>query len=190
MNMLNKLFIQQRHIFLAPGNYIHPDFNQDGYHQLPPRLQEKYNQQLIEKYSLSMPNDNTRLLPNILSIHWSKLPVIAVHLGGILQTDMQSWSGKVPNMNIVNQYFRHPLNSHNILNLGMSEEVLISGAAQVLSCLAPFGHIYVQRAKYMFNERIQSVISLNNNITLPWNVIAATCHYLSRSQYNENTSTH
>ncbi len=31
MNMLNKLFIQQRHIFLAPGNYIHPDFNQDGY---------------------------------------------------------------------------------------------------------------------------------------------------------------
>lgn len=190
MNMLNKLLTQQGHIFLAPGQYFHPDFNYDGYHQLPTLLKERHNKQLIEQYCLSIPNTHTRLLPQVLLTYWDKLPIIAVHLGGLLQAKIQLGSSKLPNIEMLHQYFRYPLNPDEILNLSSKKTLMASGATQILSCLAPFGHIYVQRAKFMFNKEIQQLIPINSGITLPWNIIEETCHYISRNQYHENTSTH
>lgn len=190
MNTLNKLLTQQGHIFLAPGQYFHPDFNCDGYHQLPTLLQERHNKQLIEEYCLSIPNIHTRLLPQALSSCWNKLPIIAVHLGGLLQTKIQLGSGKLPNIEMLRQYFRYPLNPDEILNLSSSKTLIASGATQILSCLASFGHIYVQRAKFMFNNEIQQLIPIDSDVTLPWNIIEETCHYIRRSQYHEDTSTH
>lgn len=190
MQMLTKLLIEQKDIFLAPGHYFHSEFNGVIYDQLPPLLQKQHNQKLIEKYTLLIPNNQTAFLPKILSTHWNKLPIIAVHLGGILHLQSVSMSGKILNNERLQHYFHQPLNPMKILNNNIETRLIASGAAQVLLCLAPFGHAYTQRAKYMFNTQVQKMIPNCNNPILPWNIIEKTCNYLSGHEKNENTAPH
>lgn len=187
MQMLSKLLIEQGDIFLAPGNYFHPEFNGLIYIQLPPLLQKQHNQKLIEQYDLQMPSTQTRLLPKALSVHWKKLPIVAVHLGAFLQVQSEFFFGKPPNSKMLQHYFLQPLNPIEVLNNNTESKLIASGAAQILLCLAPFGHAYVQRAKYMFSQQVQQMIPNCHQAILPWNIIEKTCHYLSESTKNETT---
>ena len=77
MPLLSKLLVEQKNIFLAPGEYFHSEFIGTHYHQLPPLLQKQQNSQLIEQYQLGLPNENTPILPKILADNWSRIPTIA-----------------------------------------------------------------------------------------------------------------
>ncbi len=188
MQRLNKLLIQQQDIFLAPGSYFHSEFNGDFYHQLPVLLQEQHNHKLIEQYALPSANPRTPLLPNVLSIHWKQLPIVAVHIGGVMQTESQQQSRKLPNSETLRRYFRRPLNAQDILNNNAPTALIALGAAKVLSSLAPFGSAYILRAKYMFNREIQQMIPAHRETMLPWNIIEEICHYINRNKNNENTA--
>lgn len=188
MQILNKLLVEQKDIFLAPGHYFHSDINGVIYDQLPPLLQKQHNRQLIKRYVLSMPNNQTSLLPKVLSVHWKKLPIVAVHLGALLQLTADTFSRKPPDSEMLQHYFLRPLNPAEILHGSTENKVVTSGAAQILLCLAPFGHIYVQRAQYMFSHQVQQMIPHCNQAILPWNIIEETCHYLSGCTQDENTT--
>lgn len=74
MPQLSKLLIDQKNIFLAPGDYFHSEFVDEHYHQLPVPLQQLQNLQLIEQYQLDLPDEKTLILPEILAENWSLLP--------------------------------------------------------------------------------------------------------------------
>lgn len=190
MQMLSKLLIEQKDIFLAPGHYFHHEFSGVIYDQLPPLLQKQHNQKLIDQYALQVPSNQTALLPQVLSIHWKKLPIIAVHLGGLLHAQSMSISGKIPNNEILQHYFRQPLNPIKILDNQIENGLVASGAAQILLYLTPFGQVYTQRAKYMFNPQVQQIIPNCNNPILSWNIIEKACNYVSGHKKNENTPPH
>ncbi|WP_369309467.1 hypothetical protein [Providencia rettgeri] len=185
MLTLNNLLINQGDIILAPGDYFHPEFSREDYHLLPPLLQGKHNQYLIKRYQLPLPKGQTLLLPKLLLQHWKQLPTIAVHLGALLQMGPQPWSEKFANRKTLEQYFNQPLNSHEILGCNKPETLIVLGAAQVLSYLAPFGYLYTERAKYMFSQDIQKLITTHTKAMLPWNIIEETCHYVSRNRDNK-----
>lgn len=190
---LNKLIIQQSDIFLAPGSYFHSDFNGDNYHQLPLPLQQRHNQKLIEKYALPMPENRTLLLPKVLSTHWKQLPAVAIYLGLLLQTESPPWSGKSPSTQMLHAFFRDSLKPNEILDDKTTLVFISYGAAQILSCLAPFGKAYTLRANYMFSQATQKLMSTHHKVMLPWNIIEETCHYvrkntMSRNQKYENTT--
>lgn len=162
MLLLNKLLIDQKNIFLAPGNYFHNEFNHPNYHQLPTKLQQKHNQNLIEKYSLTMPDNYTRALPSVLSNSWESFPTIAITLGNV-------WQKKA-------------FNNELIPKENIPQALSAFGAAQLLSCLAPFGNIYVLRAKYMFSQNTQQLIPNYFKGLLPWNLIEEACHHANRNR--------
>lgn len=162
MLLLNKLLIDQKNIFLAPGNYFHDEFNLPIYHQLPAKLQQQHNQNLIEKYALKMPNENTRILPSLLSNNWEAFPTIAITLGHLWQ--------------------RKPFNNDMLPKENIPQALSAFGAAQLLACLTPFGNIYVSRAKYMFSQNTQQLIPTYFDGALPWNLIEEACHHVSRNR--------
>ncbi len=183
MTQLNKLLIQQNNIFLAPGHYFHREFNDINYHELPPLLQKKYNQILIQKYSLALPNEKTQLLPTALSEHWSYLPRIALGLGEILHPrPLPCWE-ELSQYHILHTRLSHPFWQLDNSHLITPQILLALGMDQLLLCLLPFGDIYTHRAKYMFSNSIQKLMRPSIKAMLPWNIIEETCHYV-----RENTT--
>lgn len=162
MLLLNKLLIDQKNIFLAPGNYFHDEFNLPIYHQLPAKLQQQHNQNLIEKYALKMPNENTRILPSLLSNNWGAFPTIAITLGHLWQ--------------------RKSLNKDMLPKENIPQALSAFGAAQLLAYLTPFGNIYVSRAKYMFSQNTQQLIPTYSKGALSWDLIEEACHHVSRNR--------
>jgi len=162
MLLLNKLLFDQKNIFLAPGSYFHNEFSAPIYYQLPEKLQRQHNQDLIKKYELTMPDSYTRVLPRVLSNNWGAFPTIAITLGNL-------WKEK-------------PFNNNMLPIENIPQALSAFGAAQLLACLAPFGNIYVLRAKYMFSPKTQQLIPTYFDETLPWNLIEEACHHVSRNQ--------
>ncbi|MGG4664631.1 hypothetical protein [Providencia vermicola] len=162
MLLLNKLLIDQENIFLAPGSYFHQEFSAPIYHQLPVKLQQQHNQYLIEKYTLKMPDNHTRALPSLFSNSWGAFPTIAITLGNLWQ--------------------KESFNNNMISKENIPQSLSAFGAAQLLACLAPFGNVYVLRAKYMFSQNIQQLIPTYSKGVLPWNLIEEAFHRVNRSR--------
>ncbi|MBP6123960.1 MULTISPECIES: hypothetical protein [Providencia] len=178
MTQLNKLLIHQSNIFLAPGHYFHREFNHALYHELPPLLQKKHNQRLIQQYSLQLPNKRTCLLPSILATHWLDLPKIALGLGVILHPTPLPCVGELSQFDSLHSHLSRPLwqvdNTHRIT----PQMLLALGMDQLLLYLAHFGDIYTYRAKFMFSSVIQTLTRPSIKTMLPWNIIEETCHYV------------
>ncbi len=178
MATLNNLLITQGNIFLAPGCYFHSDFNGVGYHDLPPVLQRKHNLQLIQQYSLPMPNEKTPLLPKVLSQHWALFPEVALGLGVLLHADPLPWWVELSQYRALHTRLSRPLWQSENQPSTPPQVLTALGAQQLLLCLAPFGAAYTLRAKHMFSHETQQLIPPSVKTMLPWNTIEETCHYV------------
>ncbi|HHR5902498.1 TPA: hypothetical protein ACS7XC_003451 [Providencia alcalifaciens] len=178
MPLLSKLLIDQKNIFLAPGDYFHSEFIGMHYHQLPPLLQKQQNSRLIKQYQLGLPNENTPILPKVLADNWSQIPAIAWGLGVIQHASPLPWWGELTQYHQLHKQFTHPLWQSQTRQIETPQQLLALGAEQLLTCLTTFSHCYATRAKYMFSRSTQKVINHSVSVLLPWNIIEETCHYV------------
>ncbi|EFB73054.1 type III secretion apparatus protein OrgA/MxiK [Providencia rustigianii] len=181
MTQLNKLLIDQKDIFLAPGCYFHPEFNHDNYHLLPVPLQHRQNQKLIQRYSLGLPDENTQMLPDAVAQNWAQLPKVAWGLGVIQSPKPLPWWGELSQYQELHSQLSHPLWQVKNTLVATPQTLLALGAWQLLTCLAPFCESYSARAKYMFSRSTQRLIDTSENVLLPWNIIEETCHYVRKN---------
>lgn len=178
MPLLSKLLIDQKNIFLAPGDYFHSEFVDEHYHQLPAPLQQQQNLQLIEQYQLGLPDEKTLELPEVLAENWSLLPSVAWGLGVIQHPEPLPWWGELSQYRQLHQKFSHPLWQDQTHSIDTPQHLLALGAEQLLMCLNTFGRDYAVRAKYMFSHSTQQQIRNAVSTLLPWNIIEETCHYV------------
>lgn len=178
MPQLSKLLIDQKNIFLAPGNYFHAEFVDEHYHQLPVPLQQLQNMQLIEQYQLDLPDEKTLILPEMLAENWSLLPSVAWGLGVIQHPDPLPWWGELSQYRQLHQKFSHSLWQDITHSIDTPQHLLALGAKQLLMCLNTFSHGYAKRAKYMFSRSTQQMIPHTASTLLPWNIIEETCRYV------------
>ncbi|MBS3050421.1 hypothetical protein [Enterobacter mori] len=169
-------FISQQRIFLAPGLYFHADHSGIDYTALPPVLQKAHNQRLLRQYDLPLPTARTPTLPDMVTGRWSLLPEIAWVLGIIQHTPKLPWWLQTSRYVVLHQYATQCALPQT-LEASSPREVLAGGAAQLLSCLTPFGSEYTVRASFMFSHAVRNYVTdVPAQTTLPWNIFVQACH--------------
>ncbi|AJJ64882.1 hypothetical protein [Yersinia aldovae] len=171
-------FACQHKILLAPGGYFHAEHSGIDYPALPQVLQQAHNQRLLTQYQLPMPDRNTLPLPDFIVEHWSQLPKVAWALGVLLHPAPLPWWVETSKYTGLHQ--RTNDNFRQSQEVPSSPQILLAtGAAQLLTGLAPFGRVYTVRASYMFSAITRQLMETPVKNALPWNVIEGACRYVT-----------
>lgn len=167
----------QHEIMLAPGGYFHAEHSGIDYSALPPVWQQAHNQRLLMQFQLPMPDANTLMLPEFMAHHWADLPKVAWALGILLHPSPLPWWVKTSKYtelhHRLSDNFRQPQAEPS-----SPQTLLVTGAVQILACLAPFGEVYTTRASYMFSSASRQLMNVPVKNALPWNVIEGAYDYV------------
>lgn len=171
-------------IMYEPGSYLHQDYCAIDYAQVPPLLRSAWNQSLIARWHLALPDGQHLVLPQVLQRGWSRLPdsirlygIISLDLPGLLSS--QPWLFSHSDVDFWHRF--RPISGvdYHAFATGRriaSEDIYALGVRQLLTFIQAFHPLFTQRAKLLFARHLIQRQPQSSPL-LPYNLLEKVLHY-------------